>query len=164
MGNNKSRDDFASGPWDPDLDKHPGPPGTMWWFEYKGYHCEIERGKMWVYSGFVKLPNNHPDYSEEWKIFKPDQNFRSLYGEHGRFGFDCWMDGDMRPILKIMLAIDPNSFDMYADAHYWTYEDVEEQLKRLVDLFIERDSHNNEESVDYVGLDQINENIDAMEI
>jgi hypothetical protein len=135
MGNELgiSRAEVPKGIWDEDIDAHPTMPVS---FTYRGYTCKVNRNPvMWCYCGYTTLPSDHPDFS---KTYLELENKISVHGgltfsNDGTFGFDCGHYDDICPVSK------SSSIGHSRGNHYWTYDEVVVEIKKMVDQFIERD-------------------------
>ena len=87
-----------------------------------------------TYCGYVQLPKDHPDYLKSYfdlgTIIKVHGGL--TFSNFGKFGFDCFHYNDISPTLG---SISKNS-------HYWKFEEVEEEIKKMVDQFEERQLKN----------------------
>lgn len=149
MGMELSRDELTPGIWDDDINKHPG---DIYTFEHCGYNCSIERNKSsWTWCGYVTLPANHPDFCKDCdrleKIIEVHGDL--TFGENGTFGFDTHhiRDGDMSPGDETTALKDGRMAAMMHDTqfisgrgkHYWTFEQVKEEVKRMAEQFKKRE-------------------------
>ena len=119
-------------PWDIDVKNHPE---IEYKFEYKNYECKVRRNqefKTWY--GYTTLPNSHPFYNKHHnkdydELKKIDVHGSLTYGLHGTFGFDTAHVEDIIPGLLFRDISDKSK-------HYWTFDEVVEETKRMVDQFI----------------------------
>src|SRR5436853_922140 len=145
MGEKLSRDKLCTGVWDNDIDKYPDDKYTL---HINGYKCKIKRNYTWTYCGYVYLPPNHPDYSKTYETLENEMIVHGdlTYGDgSGVFGFDCHhiLSGDMSPADETMKLSDSKFNDLFSspidNPHYWTFDEVKEELTRLVQQFKARD-------------------------
>lgn len=152
MGNTYEREDIPPGIWDVDLDAHPD---AVYEFEFHGYKCVIKRNlSSFTYTAYVHLPTTHPDYHTDYSNLRyPAIRVHGdlTYGKEGVFGFDChhMLMGDLSPVDQMMAAKESstqshiNSFlkeTAEAQHHYWTFEEVRDELKNLARQFKQRET------------------------
>ena len=134
------REELPKGYWDEDLDTHPE---HKYKFNINGYECEIKRNIFqWFYCGYVYLPIKHPDFNKPTHIIEKYYFIHGgiTYSENGKIGFDCHhiTRGDIGVIdirMRNECATDAlkKIFAPFVEhEHYWTYEEVYEQLVQLV--------------------------------
>ncbi|WP_178914064.1 hypothetical protein [Furfurilactobacillus rossiae] len=80
--------------------------------------------------GYVELPSKHPYYGSDYEDIPVDVHGGLTYAmqneEYWEIGFDCAHLGDIIPGLIDHISALPNE-------HYWTIQDVEHELYKLVD-------------------------------
>lgn len=147
MGTEFAREELILGVWDEDIDNHPE---HEYIFVHNGYQCKIERRlSSWTYCGYVQLPATHPDFDRSYDdleyIISVHGNL--TYGENGMFGFDCHhiLMADISPVDKMMNKKDPRFAALSSDLpfsrreHYWTFEEVKNEVESLVQQFKNRE-------------------------
>ena len=146
MGDEFSRDELIPGVWDSDIDLHPE---SEYVFESNGYECKIKRNLInWTYCGYIKLPKTHPDYNKKYSDLEDIINVHGnlTFTEDGMFGFDCYhiLKGDISPMDKTMDSkygkFKSLSTLLYREEHYWTYEEVKDEVESMTEQFKSRES------------------------
>lgn len=142
MGNKLEREQLIKGVWDKDIDKYPLDEYT---FESTcGYICEIKRNNNWIYCGYVQLPENHPDFDKEYNDIQDIHVHGDLtFGENGKFGFDCGhiLKGDISPQDETLKITNPMESTVLTSLHgnecyhYWTFDEVKNELENLANQF-----------------------------
>lgn len=132
------REELINGPWDEDLNAHPE---QVYQFTYQGFKCKIKRiHQSWTYDGRVTLPDNHPDYKKTADLIEDDIYIHGgiTYGKSGTFGFSCNEASlcDLSPVHETLIK--RFNWEVSGHIHYWTREEVVEELKRLVKQFKNR--------------------------
>jgi len=125
-------------PWDDDFKNHPE---TEYKFEYNGYQCELRKHPLFSnWNGYVTLPKTHPFYHKKYNNIsdKIDVHGQLTYSRLGTFGFDT--AHTLTDILPGDSIYNIQSFfhdvDDINHKHYWTFDEVVEETKRMVDQFI----------------------------
>lgn len=119
------------GPWNQDFKNHPE---LKYQFTYKNYDCSVRRGGMWAWCGYVKIPVNHPYHNKNFDDMDIDVHGGFTGGDdEGRIGFDTCHAGDRWPTSF--------RFNIDSEDHYWTYEDTIEEVKKIVDQLIEKETN-----------------------
>jgi hypothetical protein len=134
------REDLIDGPWQEDLNAHPE---QVYQFTHQGYNCKIKRiHQSWTYDGLVTLPESHPDYRKTADLIEDDIYIHGgiTYGKAGTFGFSCNEASlcDLSPAQETLIR--RFNWESSGHTHYWTREEVIEELKRLVNQFKYRQS------------------------
>jgi hypothetical protein len=62
--------------------------GGIWHDEGQGYWSLIGHGFMGSALAYIKLPEDHPDYNQDYDSLSPDVNGGLTYGGSGIFGWD----------------------------------------------------------------------------
>jgi hypothetical protein len=131
---------LPEGVWTEDIEKHPL---RQYSFEYLGYKCEIKRNNFSAYCGYVTIPNTHPDFGTHDMDMDVDIHGGLTYSdETGKFGFDCAHMNDIVPALETLNKTMPDLFKKFGneEKHYWTFEEVENEVKKLAQTFKEREN------------------------
>lgn len=145
MGDEFSREELIAGEWDSDIDSHPDPEYN---FESNGYVCKIIRNlRTWTYCGYVKLPLTHLDFNKKYRELEDIITIHGnlTFGEDGTFGFDCHhiLLDDISPLDKTMDSkydkFKSLSIPLYGREHYWTYDEVKEEVESLTAQFKSRE-------------------------
>jgi len=151
MGAKISRESLPPGVWDEDINRYPN---GEYPFEHCGYQCKLVRKlHSWTWCGYVTLPETHPDFSTSYEDLGVHFNVHGglTFGEDGTFGFDTSHLGDIIPsqfvniqrvIVEACEAGEAIKRVMNKDdsRHYWTYEEVEKELKSLAEQFKKRET------------------------
>lgn len=121
--------------WDDDIEEYP--PGS-YPFMYKDYLCYARRNNNLAWCGYCLLPDKHVAYN--YDIF--DLNLKIHGGitytnGSGLFGFDCMHDCDIAPRNDDADIAD--RLNNIPGCKYWKHEEVVEEIKKMVDCFIELD-------------------------
>ena len=105
-------------------------------FEYQGYRCKVKYGPMGNWNGYVQLPPTHRDYAKTYCDLESEIDIHGglTYSHEGEFGFDTAHGGDYMPHLA--------KYGLSLGTHYWTYEEVVNETKRLADQFARRSDPN----------------------
>lgn len=144
MGDEFSRDEIIPGIWDSDIDSYPN---TEYVFESNGYECKIKRNLFnWTWYGYIKLPKTHPDFNKKYSDLEDIINVHGnlSFAENGTFGFDCYhiLKGDISPMDKTMDSkydkFKSLSISLYGEEHYWTYEEVKDEVESMSQQFKSR--------------------------
>lgn len=137
MGEKISRESLVEGIWDQDIDSHPNEST----FIIDGYTCKIKRNVSWSYCGYIHLPESHPDFHKRYQdidkeiVVHGDLTFGN---GNGVFGFDCHhiLMGDISPLDFSPGVAEFSLLDLSnKNGHYWTYDEVKQQLESLVAQF-----------------------------
>lgn len=131
-------------------------------FTYKGYHCVINFRNLGFRTGYVEIPADHPLYGVDGDnldinchggiTWANEELPVNTEGDSWWIGFDCahYADGEDLETAKKYFANDEESMRMLElkldmrkkfptsyDEHVWTLEEVEDELKHIVDQLIE---------------------------
>ena len=115
-------------------------------FEYKGYECQVVGMQLGHRCGYVTLPEGHKDYGVHYDELDYDVHGGLTFSGHTKdkeymIGFDCghYMDGRDQELIKLLSGEDYVQLKKLSifiddkDDHIWTTDDVERELKILVD-------------------------------
>jgi hypothetical protein len=120
--------ELEKGIWTEDIEKHPN---KKYEFVYREYECTIARSEIFcTYYGGVQLPANHPYYFKKITDFTIDVHGGLCFSCHGYFSFSCCQINDVIPVYS------KYKFDSFDNKHYWTFEEVKNEVKKMVDQFI----------------------------
>jgi hypothetical protein len=157
MGGRISRTELISGVWDADLNAHPEQeskfvdPAT-------GYMCMVWRNEgNWTYCGYVFVPSTHPDFNKSASNLqsKLDAHGGITWSENGQIGFDThhMLQGDISPVDETNIAQKPEIFHPVEPMpgytkHYWTFEEVKEEVLELAKQLKNRENITNDQEND----------------
>src|SRR3972149_5576228 len=120
---------LKKGVWDEDINRYPLDCYTF--ITKCGYKGEIKRNFMWIYCGYVYLPEGHPDFHKSTFALESEIVVHGdlTFGSKGKFGFDCGHSEDLIPIDKTIGYIFPY------EKHYWTFEEVKREIENMARQF-----------------------------
>lgn len=115
-------------------------------FEYNGFNCRIVGMSMGHRCGYVEIPESHKlhgiDYNELEFDVHGGLTYSGYRDDKYLIGFDCAHYGDGRD-HELMKTLANDYYEKLkeldlvggygGEEHVWTAQEVEEELKRLVD-------------------------------
>ena len=131
---------LMEGIWDQDIDTHPD---ESYKFTHANYECEIRRSKnTWTYCAYVQLPDTHPDFYKDQYEIDFDEGMEphgclSYGNKKGKFGIDFAHGSDMIPKQSYSYFIIFNNINPFS--HYWTFNEVKQEVEKLADQFKKRE-------------------------
>ena len=103
--------------------------GTARYFTHRGINCMTQLGPLTI-NGYVELPENHPwlDSPDTLEVHPDIEVHGGITYHEGRvIGFDTAHFGDgQHPDA-------PHTYPSSFTGHIWTWEEVEEETRRLAD-------------------------------
>jgi len=132
------RTKWVAGQWDNEPDRVD--------FEYAGLRCEVLRGPMGSFNGYVSVPERHPAYGIDYMNFEHPVSNLDVHGgitysgthEDGKswtFGFDTAHYLDLTPLdmSLVVRGIIDNKYGEYRNLQYVVEETVKlaRQLSEL---------------------------------
>jgi hypothetical protein len=128
---------WGDGPWQSE------PDDRMWTDELTGLRCALHRAELTgAWCGYVAVPVDHP-----WHVLLALHDFSFDVDVHGGvtfagqfdgpdwwIGFDCGHAFDYMPATVAELRrIGVEPAPLFADAHYWTVDEVVAEVARLAE-------------------------------
>lgn len=105
-------------------------PGSEYVFDCNGYVCAMRRISTYYWSGYIYMPEDHPDYHETMinisMIYDPHMGISSF--DDGWIGFLIGYVGDWNPINNSS-----------PKTKYRTFAYVKGQIQKVADKMLERD-------------------------